>query len=89
MSEATVLKVSADLSVCIAPSTEAVKARLRDSDVLHMDESGLRVQGRLHWLHVASTDTLTHYEVHAKRGKETMDAAGILGDFTGTAVHDH
>jgi transposase len=47
------------------------------------------VTGKLHWLHVASTEGLTSYEVHAKRGQEAMDDAGILGEFKGRAVHDH
>ena len=89
VSDATVLKASEECAGCIAPSTEAVKEQLRASEVLHADESGLRVEGKLHWLHVASTSTLTHYEVHAKRGHEAMDDAGILGAFSGTAVHDH
>ncbi len=89
VSEATVLKASESLDRCIEPSTVAVKAMLRDAAVLHVDESGLRVTGTLHWLHVASTDSLTSYEVHAKRGQEAMEDAGILGAFTGTAVHDH
>jgi transposase len=89
VSEATVLKASEQLDTCIAPATAAVKEQLRAAAVLHVDESGLRVEGKLHWLHVASTDTLTHYEVHAKRGHEAMEAAGILGAFRGTAVHDH
>ncbi|MDH3601161.1 MAG: IS66 family transposase, partial [Candidatus Tectomicrobia bacterium] len=89
VSEATVLKASAQLEKCIEPSTEAVKGMLRDAEVLHVDESGLRVTGKLHWLHVASTERLTSYEVHAKRGQEAMDDAGILGEFNGTAVHDH
>src|SRR5713226_6333850 len=89
VSEATVLKASEQLDRCIEPSTEAVKGMLRNAEVLHVDESGLRVTGKLHWLHVASTDRLTSYEVHTKRGHEAMEDAGILGAFTGTAVHDH
>lgn len=89
VSEGTVLKASEQLDRCIEPSTDAVKGMLRDGEVLHVDESGLRVTGKLHWLHVASTASLTSYEVHAKRGHEAMEDAGILGAFTGTAVHDH
>jgi transposase len=89
VSDATVLKASEECAVCITPSTEAVKEPLRVCEVLHVDESGLRVEGKLHWLHVASTDTFTHDEVHAKRGQEAMNDAGILGAFGGTAVHDH
>ena len=55
MSEATVLKASEDLETSIAPSIEAVKGLLRGAEVLHVDESGLRVRGTLHWLHVACT----------------------------------
>jgi transposase len=43
----------------------------------------------LPWLHVASTERLTDYTVHARRGQAAMDAAGILPGFTGRAVHDH
>src|SRR5437016_3524326 len=89
VSEATVLKASEQLDGCIAPSTEAVKGMLRDAEVLHVDESGLRVRGKLHWLHVACTERLTSYEVHAKRGEEAMEEAGILGLFRGTVVYDH
>jgi len=62
---------------------------LRAAEVLHVDESGLRVRGTLHWLHVASTERLTSYAVHAKRGHAAMEAAGMLGPFRGTVVHDH
>ncbi len=89
MSEATVLKASEPLDTCIAPSTEAVQGMLRDAEVLHVDASGLRVRGKLHWLPVACTERLTSYEVHAKRGHEAMAEAGMLGPFRGTVVHDH
>ena len=89
ISEATVLKAGQALDREIAPSIEAVKAQLKSSEVMHLDESGLRVVGKLHWLHVASTDRLTHYEVQGKRGQEGMEAIGLLPDFQGRAVHDH
>jgi transposase len=89
VSEGTVLQASEQLDRCIEPSTEAVQGLWRDAEVLHVDASGRRVTGQLHWLHVASTDRLTSYEVHTKRGHEAMEDAGILGAFTGTAMHDH
>ncbi len=89
VSEGTVLKASEELSGHVHPWVETIKGMLGESEVLKLDESGLRVKGKLHWLHVTSTDRLTHYEVHAKRGKEAMDAVGILNGFKGTAMHDH
>jgi transposase len=46
------------------------------------------VAGRLHWVHSASTDLLSLFTVHPKRGKVAMDAAGVLPGFVGVAVHD-
>jgi transposase len=70
--------------------TEAqIKAALRQQDVLHADESGIRVEGRLHWVHTAGSARLTHYQHHEKRGRDAMEAIGILPDYRGTLVHDH
>jgi transposase len=56
--------------------------------VAHFDETGFRVEGRLHWVHSASTGKWSLITVHRKRGTEAMDAAGVLPGFTGVAVHD-
>jgi len=67
---------------------EHIKEALVQADVLHQDETGLYVKGVRHWMHVACTAHLTHYAVHPKRGKEALDAIGILPRFGGTSVHD-
>jgi transposase len=67
---------------------EQLRVLLTRQPVAHFDESGLRVAGRLKWVHCASTETLTRYTVHAKRGTEAMNDAGVLPGFRGVAVHD-
>lgn len=68
---------------------EEVRSQLTRAEVAHFDETGGRVDGRLHWIHSASTDTLTLLTAHRKRGVEAMLAAGVLGEFRGVAVHDN
>lgn len=65
-----------------------IKRGLRRSSVIHADETGLRVRGRLHYVHVASTARLTHYGADARRGKRAIDDIGILPQYRGTCVHD-
>jgi transposase len=67
---------------------QQIKAALSRAPVLHQDETGLYVAGQRHWMHVSATEQLTHYAVHPKRGKEALDAIGILADFVGVSVHD-
>jgi transposase len=88
-SEAFVLEANATLVDQAEPSLATIQQQLIAADVAHFDESGLRVEGRLNWLHVASTEQLTYYAVHPKRGQVGMKAVGVLPEFEGRAVHDH
>lgn len=56
--------------------------------IAHADETGLRVAGSLHWLHVVSTKTLTWYGVHKKRGSDAIKHFALLPRFTGRLIHD-
>jgi transposase len=62
---------------------EHILGRLTDGGVRHLDETGFRVAGKLHWLHSVSDLAFTHYRVSAKRGDVP---SGLTG---GTIVHDH
>jgi transposase len=68
---------------------QALIKKLINEDVLGADESGLRVNQDQYWLHVASTELLTHYAVQKRRGKEGMNAIGILPNFRGRMIHDY
>ena len=58
------------------------------AEVAGFDETGFRVDGRLHWVHCARTGKYTLLMVHPKRGRQAMEAMGILPSFAGVAVHD-
>ena len=65
-----------------------IKRGLRRSSVIHADETGLRVKGKLAYVHVASSAHLTHYAADVRRGKAAIDEIDILPAYRGTCVHD-
>lgn len=72
----------------LAPAQAAIQRDLTHAPVVHVDESGVRVAGRLYWLHVACTAELTYYGVHDRRGVEAMNALGVLPQCRRWLVHD-
>jgi transposase len=56
--------------------------------VAGFDETGFRVEGRLAWVHCARTGKYTLVMVHPRRGRQAMEAIGVLPAFAGVAVHD-
>jgi transposase len=87
-SEGTLANFKADCSRRLAPVEAAIRDLAKAAPVAGFDETGVRAAGSLHWLHTASTQFLTSYYAHKRRGCEAMDAAGILSGYRGRAVHD-
>ncbi len=67
---------------------DAIRESLRQAEVAHFDETGVYIEGKRQWLHVASTRKLTLYHTHLKRGEGGTRAMGVLPGFGGVAVHD-
>jgi len=89
LSEATVVSTNQRSYENLELFEQTVKTLLPQSPVNHCDESGLRVAGQLHWLHVVSNAQLTFYGVHPKRGSEAMNDLDIIPRCKNWIVHDH
>ncbi len=66
----------------LAPAVERIAAFVHAGRVRCLDETGLRIGGKIHWLHAAATPTLTLYRACAKRGAMPEGLEG------GVVVHD-
>jgi len=62
---------------------EAIGQRVAEAGVRHLDETGYRIAGKLHWLHTTSSLSFTFYRAGEKRGDIPKDLQG------GVVVHDH
>jgi transposase len=88
VSPGTVHRMVVECAEALSGAEARIKDSVTASAVIGADETGLRVAGQSHWVHVARTDRLTHYAYSARRGKEAMDSIGILPAFTGTVESD-
>jgi transposase len=90
------LRVSTGWLAGLLPQAEArlagfarvTQEQLKAAPVAHFDETGARVAAKLWWVHVACTETLTHYHRASGRGSDSADLGGVLPGFDGVAVHD-
>ena len=70
------------------PAAEYIQNRVTSLPLLHCDETGLRVEGSLHWLHCACDSKWSYFFLHEKRGTDAINAMGVLPGYTGIMVHD-
>lgn len=68
---------------------EITKEKLIVAPILHVDETGINIDGDKHWLHCATNASWTYFFAHKKRGTEATESAGILSSFNGVLCHDH
>jgi len=88
LSSGTVAALTARAAGKLGGFLERARRQIARSAVAGFDETGFRVEGRLAWVHCARTGTYTLLMVHPRRGKQAMEAMGVLPAFGGVAVHD-
>jgi transposase len=88
LSQASIQSFAQDAACALRPTVQAIAGAVQDAAVVHADETGIRITGKLHWLHCAVTSTLTWLAPHAKRGTQAFEALGLLRGIKGVLVHD-
>jgi hypothetical protein len=88
LSSGTVAALTARAAGRLGGFLERAREEIAASPVAGFDETGFRVAGRLHRVHCARTGKYTLLMVHPRRGKEAIEAMGVLPAFAGIAVHD-
>lgn len=89
INESTIISASEKCFTELETTEEVIKSIISSGKVTHADETGLRIEGRLQWLHTASSNLFTYLFVHKKRGKEAIESEkSILPNLRGWLVHD-
>jgi len=88
ISDKVLLKANETCYENLAETEGLIVEALLQGSVMHNDETGIRCAKKLKWVHVSSNNRYTHYAINDKRGKEAIDAIGILPNYKGTSVHD-
>ncbi len=69
---------------------EALIVLLLQCKVVHLDETGMRVEGSLHWFHTACNEFYSYIFVHKRRGKAAIESeeSFMRHKFKHYTVHD-
>lgn len=88
LAEGTLHAAVENCSAALIEVEEMIKEGLSQARQANFDETGFYVDSQRSWLHVAATQSLTHYGVNKRRGSVATAEIGILPVFRGTATHD-
>jgi len=89
INESTIFSASQSCYNNLEQTEQIIKTKVSSNDVVHADETGLRIEGKLQWLHTATTRAYTYIFVHQNRGIKALESENsILNRLTGWLVHD-
>lgn len=89
ISEGVILNALSRVQTHLSSFNALAKEALLESKVIHVDETGINVRGKLHWVHIALSESAAMCLLHPKRGVDAIKQMDILPKYTAIAVHDH
>jgi len=88
VSTGTVQNWIKQLSVSTKDAVEEIRENVSSLPVIHCDETCMRVQNTLEWIHCVCNEALSYFGLHNKRGHTAMKAMGILPEYHNIMIHD-
>jgi len=89
INEATIQASNKSLHEQLLETEAIIKETVKSSEVVNVDETGIRIDKKLHWIHTNSTPLHTCLFAHRNRGKEAINSEkGIVPELKQWLVHD-
>jgi transposase len=88
ISQAVLRHWIAEAASKLQPTLECISDLLKHSKLLHVDETSVHVDGKVHWVHEHGSTWLTLYRWHRKRGAEGIEAVSLIPQYRGRMMHD-
>lgn len=88
ISEGAIAEWNKKMYDALQPMEELIKQKIMNAPLIHADETSVRINKKLHYLHLTSTEFLTLFNLHKERSIKALMDIGILPNYSGIVVHD-
>lgn len=89
ISTGTIQNILHEAATKTIPAVEKIKNIIATKKVIHADETGCHIGGKLHWLHCLCNPEWSFCVINEKRGSDAMEEIGIIPNLTDcTLIHD-
>jgi transposase len=75
-------------SDCAKALQDKIKEKVKASEFMHNDETGLNVLNRTCWLHTASTPEYAYFKVTQGRSFADIKSVNVFKNYAGRSIHD-
>ena len=89
LSDGTIYNFLAEFNGKAAAFIENTKTKLLNNMLMHIDETGVRVNGRNMFFRNYSDEKRVLYTANQTKGKKAIEDDNILPQYVGTLIHDH